>query len=395
MSALNDYDGNRLNLNGNNFDDNSNDHAFGIALVPKTFIMKTYTNLYPQIYDLKNLICAAKKARKGKTKKLYVKEFEEHLAYNLKLLHDELKQQTYQPRPLVTFILRDPKTRTISKADFRDRVVHHALVRVIEPLFDKLFIYDSCANRKGKGNLFALKRFEAFVRKVSRNGKINGWFTRNQIKGYCLKADIKHYFQTVDHEVLLQIIQRKIADEKVMWLIKRILTFEERERERETSSNCNISRKGMPLGNLTSQFFANIYLNELDQSVKHELKAKFYIRYVDDFVLLHASKSQLQAWQQIINTFLRQKLKLTLHPEKSRIIPLAKGIDFVGFRNFYYFRLLRKRNIKNMQRKIKLFKGGTMPYENFIETFQGWEAYAQWANNHRLIQRILTSLLQT
>lgn len=193
--------------------------------------MKTYKNIYPKIYDMKNLIFAHKKARKGKTKKDYVKKFDEDLAYNLKLLHDELKNQTYKPRPLETFVLRDPKTRRISKADFRDRVVHHALCNIIEPIFDKTFIYDNCANRKHKGNLFAIERYDIFLRKVSRNGKINGWFNTNQIKGYCLKADIKHYFQEVDHKILLNIIQRKLKCKKTIWLIKSII---ERERERET-----------------------------------------------------------------------------------------------------------------------------------------------------------------
>jgi len=187
------------------------------------FIMKTYKNLYLQIYDLKNLIFAWKKARKGKTKKNYVIEFEVNLRENLLKLQEELKNQVYKPEPLKTFILRDPKTRKISKSAFRDRVVHHALVRIIEPIFEKSFIHDSCANRIGKGNLFALKRFEQFIRKVSENGKINGLFSDNQIKGYCLKADIKHYFEEVNHEILIKIISKKIKDEKVIWLIKRIL----------------------------------------------------------------------------------------------------------------------------------------------------------------------------
>ena len=185
--------------------------------------MKTYNNLYEKIFSLPNLIRAWKKARKGKTKKLYVKEFEENLAYNLKMLHDELKNRSYQPRVLKTFILRDPKTRKISKADFRDRVIHHAIVSVLETIFDPLFIYDSCANRIGKGNLFAIKRFEKFARIVSLNGKINGWFNNNQIKGHCLKADIKHYFQEVDHKILMKIIKRKIVDEKLIDLINKIL----------------------------------------------------------------------------------------------------------------------------------------------------------------------------
>ena len=232
LSALNNNwnFGNRLNVDGNNWNNNDDGRAFGIVLLQRLFIkMKTHKNLFPKIYDLKNLILAWKKARKGKIKKDYVQKFWENLPYNLRLLHEELKNQTYKPKSLQTFILRDPKTRKISKADFRDRVVHHALCNIIEPIFDKTFIYDSCANRKGKGNLFAIKRFYLFMQKVSRNGKINGWFNNNQIKGYCLKADIKHYFQEINHKVLLNIIQRKIKCEKTIWLLKRIT-----ERERET-----------------------------------------------------------------------------------------------------------------------------------------------------------------
>ncbi len=232
-------------------------------------------NLYPKVYAMKNLILAWKEARKGKTKKKYLIEFERDLANNLKLLHYELKHQYYKPKPLITFILRDPKTRKISKSDFRDRIIHHALVRIIEPIFDKRFIYDSCANRKGKGSLFALKRFELFKRKVTNNLKK---------EAYCFKADIKHYFQGIDHEILLNIIRRKIKDEKVIWLIERIL---------DNNVSDNPPGKGMPLGNLTSQFFANVYLDELDWFVKHKLKAKHYIRYVDDFVLLNSDREQL------------------------------------------------------------------------------------------------------
>ncbi len=170
-----------------------------------------------------NLANAWQNARKGKTKRLYVIEFEKDLRKNLLKLREELLNQTYEPKQLVTFILRDPKTRKISKSAFRDRIVHHAIVRVLEPIFDKTFIYDSCANRVGKGNLFSLKRFDKFARKVSRNGKINGRFNNNQIKGYCLKADIKHYFQEIDLNVLLEIIRKKITDEKIIWLVKQIL----------------------------------------------------------------------------------------------------------------------------------------------------------------------------
>ena len=185
--------------------------------------MKTHKNLYSEVCNLSNLILAWRNARKGKTKKDYVLEFEKDLMKNLINLHEELKNQTYKPRPLQTFILRDPKTRKISKSNFRDRIVHHALIRIIEPIFDKIFIYSSCANRKGKGNLFALDRFYCFARKVSENGKVSGIFNKNQVKGYVLKADIKHYFEEVDHEILIDILKRKISDEKVIWLINQIL----------------------------------------------------------------------------------------------------------------------------------------------------------------------------
>lgn len=147
----------------------------------------------------------------------------------------------------------------------------------------------------------------------------------------------------------------------------------------------------MPLGNLTSQFFANIYLNELDQFVKHKLKIKYYLRYVDDFVILHSSENQLEIWKQKIEIFLKEKLKLQLHPDKSKIISLSQGVDFVGFRNFYYFRLLRKRNIRNMQRKINLFNKEELSYEKFSEIFHGWSAYVKWGNSYNLIKKLLNN----
>ncbi|MFA5174461.1 MAG: reverse transcriptase domain-containing protein [Candidatus Pacearchaeota archaeon] len=331
--------------------------------------MKTYKNLYSEIYNKKDLILAWRKARKGKTKKDYVIKFEKNFRENILKLHEELKNKTYFPKPLKTFILRDPKTRKISKSIFRDRIVHHSIINIIEPIFEKIFIHDSCANRIGKGTLFALKRLDLFKRKVSFNG------TK---KVYCLKADIKHYFQEVNHEVLISILQRKIEDEKLMNLIRKIL----------------INRKveegvGMPLGNLTSQFFANVYLNELDYFIKPKLKAKYYIRYVDDFVILHKSKEQLEIWKKEIDEFLKEKLKIELHPDKSRIIGLSRGIDFVGFRNFYYFRLLRKRNIKNFINKIDEFKRNEISKEKLIESFQGWNAYAKWANSFKLRRDII------
>jgi len=328
--------------------------------------MKRYGNLYCEIISLKNLILAWKKARKGKTKKDYVINFEENLPYNLKLLHDELKNQTYIPRPLKKFILRDPKTREISKSIFRDRIIHHALCNIIEPIFDKRFIYDSCANRKGKGTLLALERFEKFQRKVTDN---------LSKEAYCLKADIRHYFKEIDRTVLLEIINKMIKCKETISLIKLILNNFEKS-------------KGMPLGNLTSQFFANVYLNELDQFVKHKLNSRYYIRYVDDFVLLHKSKQQLILWKENINLFLREKLKLEIHPDKSKILSLSNGADFVGFKFFYGFKSIRKRNVRSFKRKLKVLETayslGNLSIEKFLEITDGWFSYINIGDSYNL-----------
>lgn len=175
--------------------------------------MKTFDNLYEKIYSIKNLTLAWRNARKGKTLNENIIEFEKDLTKNLFDLYYELKHQIYKPKPLVTFVLRDPKTRVISKSDFRDRVVHHALINVIGHIFEKKFIYDSCANQVGKGALFALERFDYFMGNVCRG----------RVRGFCLKADVKHYFQEIDHEILNNIIKRSIADEDVIWLINQIL----------------------------------------------------------------------------------------------------------------------------------------------------------------------------
>jgi len=204
-----------LNLNSNNNNlANSNDNG-RMAQWLGFMIMKTCSNLYEEICSMNNLANAWRNARMGKTKKDYVIEFEKNTRQNLLDLRNLLLTQTYSPKPLKTFILRDPKTRKISKSAFIDRIVHHALVRIIEPIFDKIFIYDSCANRKGKGNLFALERFDHFKRKVTNN---------LHSEGFCLKADIKHYFDTIDHDIFFSIIKKKINDERVFWLIKQILT---------------------------------------------------------------------------------------------------------------------------------------------------------------------------
>ncbi len=354
--------------------------------------MKTYRNLYWQLISYENLEKAFRKAKKGKSSLSYVIEFEKTIEENLLLLKCELENLSYKPKLLKRFVVRDPKTRTIHSSAFRDRVIHHALCNIIEQIFERNFIYDSYANRKGKGALKAIQRFECFKRKVSFNGKqkINA-FDNNDVLGYALKADIKHYFDEIDHEILLNIIRRKIKDEKVLWLIKGILN-------NYASGGGWRTGKGMPLGNLTSQFFANIYLNELDQFVKHKLKAKYYIRYVDDFAILHNNKKTLEKYREEITNFLKT-IKLELHNDKSKIIPLGKGITMLCYRVFYYHKLLRKSNIRKFQRKIsdkiRLAKNGAITYDSLLDSLNGWFGYAMWANTYKLRKSLTRKIDKT
>ena len=341
--------------------------------------MKTYKNLYQDLCSFKNIKLAYKKARKGKSKKNYVLKFEKDLSKNLKHLQKELSNKTYKPKPLKEFILRDPKTRKICKSIFKDRIVHHAIINILEPIFDKRFIYDSFASRKGKGQHKAIKRFDEFKRKVSKNGKkLKAIKDENYVCGYCLKADIEKYFDTVSHKILINILRDKIKDNNLISLIEKILN----------NHFVKAKDKGMPLGNHTSQFFANVYLNELDYFVKHKIKAKYYIRYVDDFVILHNSDKQLKRWKKKIDIFLKKELKINLHKDKSKITPLHKGIQFLGFRIFYHHKLLRKSNIYNMKKKLRIWqenhKKGLISYEKLIEKLEGWFAHASHGNTYNL-----------
>ena len=343
------------------------------------------TGLWIELCSYENLELAYKKARKHKTKKEYVIEFERNLQENLSLLRIELLLHSYTPESLKTFIVRDPKTRKISKSAFRDRVVHHALCNIIEPIFEKQFIYDSYANRINKGTLKALQRFDYFKRKISVNGaKINNSYYTNMVVGYVLKADIRHYFDAIDHEILIKAVRRTIRDENIIWLVGEIL-----------KQHCVIKGKGMPLGNLTSQFFANLYLNDFDYFVKHKLKAKYYIRYVDDFVILHNSKSLLIEYKDKIEKYLTN-LKLEIHPDKSKIIPIYRGVKLLGFRIFYHRKLIKKSNFKRFKRKLcqKTIKlaVGDLNHVDFANELQGWFGYAMWADTYKLRGKIMKEI---
>lgn len=333
-----------------------------------------------------NIKSAYRKARKGKSKKWYVIKFEENLNNELLQLKYELEKKTYKPKSLKRFIIRDPKTRVIHASAFRDRVVHHAICNITEPLFEELFIYDSYANRKGKGSLAAINRFHYFQRKVSNNGRlVKNAKDNNMITGYVLKADIKHYFDTVNHDVLINILRKKIKDEKVLFLIQIIL-----------DENSNYSDKGMPIGNLTSQFFANVYLNELDYFVKYKLRAKCYLRYVDDFVILDKNKEMLLHHRESINDFLKSKLKIELHEEKSQVYPLHRGIGLLGYRMFYYYRLPVKKNIRTFKNKLSnfdvIYRNNEISREKIMESVDGWFAYAKWANTYKLRKELTNKL---
>lgn len=340
-------------------------------------IMKIPRDLWQELCSYENLELAFKKARKHKTIKDYVHVFEKNLQNNLLFLRSELLLHSYRPRPLVNFVIRDPKTRKISKSDFRDRIIHHAICNIIEPIFEKTFIYDSYANRKGKGALNALLRFDYFKRKMSRN---------NTRKCFILKADIKKYFENVNHKILIKIIREKIKDRRIIRLIQIIFA---------NGAN-GASDFGMPLGNLTSQFFANVFLNKLDYYVKNTLRIKQYIRYVDDFVILSNDEKKLKKYLLLINEFLRTHLMLVLHPDKSKIIELKQGIGFLGFRIFYHHKLLRKANIRKMQKKIQSFCSSPdlFTYDSVYDSFQGWCAYAMHANSYQLRQNFGSRIQQ-
>ncbi len=349
----------------------------------KIMVMKTYKNLWDKLCTFENLEQAYELAKKHKSGNPKVIEFGKHWRLHLCILLKELRTQTYNPQPLRKFVLRDPKTRTICVSEFRDRVIHHALVNILKPIFEQRFIHDSYASRIRKGTLPALERFDRFKRQVTENGKfVSDSRNKNWVKGFVLKADIKHYFETVEHSVLIGIFEKRIKDEKMIWLIKSILG----------NYTSGIPGVGMPLGNWTSQFFANVYLNELDQFVKHKLRLKYYIRYVDDFVILHKSKRKLKYYKQKIDAFLQDNLKLQLHSAKSKIIPLGRGTNFLGFRIFYHYKIVRKKNLRKIKAKlsnlIEEYRECHRSAHDIFEALKGWKAYALQGNMYKLCQKL-------
>lgn len=277
---------------------------------------------------------AWKEFRRGKRSKRDVAEFELHLEENLFALHRELVYGAWKPDPYTAFCVQDPKLRLIHKASVRDRVLYQAVYSSLYFLFDDGFIHDSYSSRNGKGTHRAVTRFESFARKVTKN-------SRKQ--GFALKCDIKKFFDSVDHKVLLFLVARKVSDLKLFELIKKIV------------ASFQVSdSKGLPLGNVTSQLFANIYLNELDQFAKHRLKTKHYIRYCDDIVILDDSHHHLEVYILELQRFLGEKLYLELHPRKIEIRKLHQGVDFLGYVSLPHYKVLRTRTARRIIRLVSL-----------------------------------------
>jgi len=344
--------------------------------------MRTYKNLYSQIVSFENLLYAYREFSRGKRFKTDILDFNYGYEKELFKLQEELVNHTYTPLAPHRFYVYEPKKRAIEAAAVRDRVVHHALCRVVEPIFDKRFIYDTYACRLNKGTLAAIKRFESFKRKaMARYGRD---------KVYVLKADISKYFENIDHTILLGLIGERIKDKNVIWLVGRIFNPGDR--------SCPLA-KGIPIGNLTSQFFANLYLNPLDQFVKHDLRIKCYVRYMDDFVLVDSSRTRLHEAKAEIARFLEEKLDLRLHPKKQAITPLRCGIDFLGFRIFPAHRFLRKENARRFIRRLKKmkrqFEEKDITLARVSASIKGWLAHAKHGDTYKLRKNILRDFVLT
>jgi RNA-directed DNA polymerase len=294
---------------------------------------------YHDIISPENLLAAWEEFLHGKRNRKDVQTFELHLMDDLLALHEDLKNKTYVHGGYESFKVNDPKPRDIHKATVRDRIVHRAIYRVLYPFFDSVFISDSYSCRNGKGTHKALDRFRSFAWKVSRNRTETAWV---------LKCDIRKFFASIDHEILLGILRERIADKDVLRLLGEVVgSFssvchsglragiqKEKDWIPGQARDDRESRKGLPLGNLTSQLFANVYLNELDQFVKYGLRTKRYIRYADDFVLFGTEYEELDGWLISIKEFLEERLDLWLHPDKVSIGTVASGVDFLGWIHF-------------------------------------------------------------
>lgn len=317
-------------------------------------------------YTTTNLYNAYLKARKHKRYRSEVLKFSYALEENLIQIQNELIWRTYTVGPYRPFIVYEPKKRQIVALPFKDRVVQHAVNNVIEPIFDKRMIYDSYACRKGKGTHRAARRLAFFLGKQNIH--------------YFLKADIASYFASINHSILKDLIREQIEDTEMLWLIDTIINHS--------------NGPGLPIGNLTSQLFANVYLHELDCWMKNEIGVNYYLRYMDDFVVLHKSKKYLLELLKETEAFLSSHLALQLNP-KTRIDCIKNGIEFVGYRVWNRNKLIKKQSLKRMKKRVKAWKEGIISSQKLLSSFSSWVGHCADTASHKAVERLMLSCLHT
>ena len=325
-----------------------------------------FCHTFEEIIAIENILDAWQEFIKGKRSKQDVQEFEHGLLENVFRLHADLVNKTYKHGGYTPFNISDPKPRNIHKASVRDRLLHHAIYRKLYPFFDRTFIADSYSCRIAKGTHKAIERFIEFGRMVSQNNGRTCWV---------LKCDIRKFFSNINHHILMDILRLYIPDKEILWLLNNVV------QSFETQPGV-----GLPLGNLTSQLLVNIYMNEFDQYIKHRVKAKHYIRYADDFVILSHDKRWLENVLVYAEQFLREKLQLEMHPNKVFIKTLASGVDFLGWVHFPMHRVLRTTTRKRLQKNID-----SHPSKETIISYLG---LLQHGNAFHLHQTLLHKLLQ-
>ena len=336
--------------------------------------MKVYNNLYSKVISVENLFQAWAEFRSDKQQKPDVMKFERHLEENIFDLHHLLRKKQYEHGAYQAFYIHDPKQRLIHKATIQDRVLHHAIFKVLNPVFEPTFIAHSFSCRIGKGTHKGVAALATMLRKISKN---------NTKPCFALKCDVRKFFATVDQDILFSILQKRIQDEDMLKLLHKIVY---------SFNRTGAPHKGIPIGNLTSQLFANIYMNELDQFVKHQLRVKHYVRYTDDFVIVADNTQYLQGLLPKIQEFLRDVLLLELHPNKISIRKFSQGIDFLGYvvlPNYSVLRTKTKRRIlSKLDNNIQGLKNGAVSEGYFHQSLQSYLGVLSHANSYNVEQNI-------
>lgn len=326
-------------------------------------------NLFDKVCSFENIHLAYLKARKNKRYRDYVADFTLNLEGNLVFLRKDLMSGKYCHGEYKQRIISDSKKRLIKIAPFRDRVVHHAICNIIDPIFERNFINHSYACRSGKGNKRAALKFRSMIRGAERDD-------------YCLQCDISKYFQSIRHDILLEMFKKKINDLRLINLLKKII-FSSYDQKLIYKNKTVYA--GIPIGNLTSQLFANIYLNELDWYIKKTLKIKRYIRYMDDFLIISKDKKQLALYKQAIIFFLNDKLCLSLHPKKANILPLRNGVEFLGYKFFFTHCLVKKNTVKRFEKILKKQKKDIVYSQSqYAKRITSWRAFSEFADSYNL-----------